>query len=60
MESPHHPLRRLWEYAVGHRRRIVTATSFSILNKAFDLAPPILIGTAVDVVVRREDSMLVF
>jgi ATP-binding cassette subfamily B protein len=58
MESPHHPLRRLWEYAVGHRRRIVTATSFSILNKAFDLAPPILIGTAVDVVVRREDSML--
>lgn len=58
MESPHHPLRRLWEYAAGHRRRIVTATSFSILNKAFDLAPPILIGTAVDVVVRREDSML--
>ena len=58
MESPHHPLRRLWEYAAGHRRRIVTATSFSILNKAFDLAPPVLIGTAVDVVVRREDSML--
>ena len=58
MESSHHPLRRLWEYAAGHRRRIVTATSFSILNKAFDLAPPVLIGTAVDVVVRREDSML--
>lgn len=58
MPTAHHPLRRLWEYAVGHRRRIITATSFSILNKAFDLAPPVLIGTAVDVVVRREDSML--
>ncbi|MFW2340349.1 MAG: ABC transporter ATP-binding protein [Acidimicrobiia bacterium] len=58
MTSSHHPLRRLWEYAVGHRRRIVTATTFSVLNKTFDLAPPVLIGTAVDVVVRREDSML--
>lgn len=58
MTPSHHPLRRLWEYAVGHRRRIITATTFSILNKAFDLAPPVLIGTAVDVVVRREDSML--
>jgi ATP-binding cassette subfamily B protein len=58
MTSSHHPLRRLWEYAAGHRRRIVTATTFSVLNKTFDLAPPVLIGTAVDVVVRREDSML--
>ncbi len=58
MSTAYHPIRRLWEYAVGHRRRIIAATSFSILNKAFDLAPPILIGTAVDVVVRREDSML--
>ncbi len=58
MPDPNHPLRRLWEYAAGHRRRIITATTFSILNKTFDLAPPALIGTAVDVVVRREDSML--
>ncbi len=55
---PHHPLQRLWRYASGHRRRIIAATSFSILNKAFDLAPPVLIGTAVDVVVSRETSML--
>lgn len=34
------------------------ATTFSILNKIFDLAPPLLIGTAVDVVVKREDSLL--
>ena len=30
----------------------------SVLNKVFDLAPPLLIGAAVDVVVEREDSLL--
>jgi len=34
------------------------ATLFSILNKIFDLAPPLLIGAAVDVVVMREKSVL--
>jgi ATP-binding cassette subfamily B protein len=34
------------------------ASTFSVLNKAFDLAPPVLIGAAVDVVVQREDSFL--
>ena len=52
------PLRRLWRYATGHRVRIVRATTWSILKKIFDIAPPILIGAAVDVVVRREDSAL--
>ncbi|MGD8805671.1 MAG: ABC transporter ATP-binding protein, partial [Chloroflexota bacterium] len=32
--------------------------AFSILNKTFDLAPPLLIGVAVDVVVAQEDSFL--
>lgn len=58
MSSDHRPLTRLWRYAVVHRPRIVAATAFSILNKAFDLAPPVLIGMAVDVVVRRQDSFL--
>jgi ATP-binding cassette subfamily B protein len=60
MSSNHRqsPLRRLWRYATGHRRAIVTATLFSILNKVFDLAPPALIGIAVDVVVNREASFL--
>ena len=53
-----HPLRRLWRYAATHRRRTVLATTCSILNKFFDLAPPVLIGAAVDIVVRREDSVL--
>lgn len=53
-----HPLRRLWQYARGHRRTIGVATLCSVLNKLFDLAPPVLIGAAVDVVVKREDSLI--
>lgn len=52
------PLLRLWRHATGHRSSIVAATTFSILNKAFDLAPPVLIGAAVDIAVRRQDSFL--
>jgi ATP-binding cassette subfamily B protein len=53
-----HPLLRLWHYAQGYRRQTLLATTFSILNKIFDLAPPLLIGMAVDVVVSQEDSIL--
>lgn len=53
-----HPLRRLWSYAQGHRRATIIATTYSILNKLFDLAPPVLIGAAVDVVVKRQDSLI--
>jgi ATP-binding cassette subfamily B protein len=34
------------------------AVSCSLLNKLFDLAPPVLIGLAVDVVVRGQQSVL--
>ena len=34
------------------------ASIFSVLNKIFDLAPPLLIGIAVDTVVERQDSLL--
>ena len=52
------PLRRLWHYAKGHRPKIVQATIFSVLNKVFDLAPPLLIGVALDVVVQEQNSIL--
>ncbi len=52
------PLLRLWRYAVTHQRRMLLASTCSVLNKIFDLAPPVLIGAAVDIVVRREASML--
>lgn len=53
-----HPLARLLRYARGHRRGFALATTCSILNKLFDLAPPALIGAAIDVVVQRESSLL--
>ena len=37
---------------------MVWATSMSVLNKLMDIAPPLLIGAAVDVVVRQDDSFL--
>lgn len=53
-----HPLIRLLSYMRDSRPQIMLASSFSVLNKFFDLAPPALIGVAVDVVVRREDSFI--
>lgn len=47
---------RLLRYMRPHRRRVIIATLFSILNKVFDLAPPALIGAAVDIVVNQETS----
>ncbi|MGB7413469.1 MAG: ABC transporter ATP-binding protein, partial [Thermosynechococcaceae cyanobacterium] len=45
-------------YGRPYRRQMVWATACSILNKIFDLAPPVLIGAAVDVVVQRQDSVI--
>ena len=57
MEKIESPLKRLFEYSKLYSVKIYTATLFSVLNKLFDLAPPILIGAAVDIVVRRENSI---
>ncbi len=53
-----HPLQRLSNYGVVYRKQIWQAAICSILNKVFDLAPPVLIGTAVDVVVKKQDSVI--
>ncbi len=50
------PLRRLLQYAAPHRARMVWATVLTVLNKIFDVAPEILIGFAVDVVVQDQNS----
>ncbi|HUE87457.1 MAG TPA: ABC transporter ATP-binding protein [Vicinamibacterales bacterium] len=52
------PLRRLLRYARPYRGRIWLASVCSVINKIFDLAPPALIGAAVDVIVQQEDSFL--
>ncbi|MGJ3238238.1 MAG: ABC transporter ATP-binding protein [Anaerolineae bacterium] len=52
-----HPLIRLIHYMRPHQGRVNLAIFFSILNKIFDLAPPALIGVAVEIVVNREESI---
>ncbi len=52
------PISRLLEALRPHRRLVWLASSCSVLNKLFDLAPPVLIGLAVDVVVRQQTSWL--
>ncbi|MEE2763698.1 MAG: ABC transporter ATP-binding protein [Pseudomonadota bacterium] len=51
-------LARLLKYARGYRRQIIAATTCSIINKLFDIAPEILIGVAIDVVVNQEQSFV--
>ena len=52
------PIYRLISHMKAHRSTMWLATLFSVLNKIFDLAPPLLIGAAVDVVVMKEESVL--
>jgi ATP-binding cassette subfamily B protein len=52
------PLSRLLRYSRAHRRQVWWASACSVLNKFFDLAPPVLIGLAVDVVVQQQDSLI--
>ena len=52
------PLSRLLIHLAPQRRLVGIAVACSLLNKLFDLAPPALIGLAVDVVVRGQQSLL--
>ena len=50
-----HPFIRLTNYARNYRQQIWTATTCSVLNKFFDLAPPVLIGAAIDLVLQKDN-----
>ena len=56
--KPVHPLQQLLKYGRRYRLKTWLASICSFLNKLFDLAPPALIGIAVDVVVKQQDSIL--
>ncbi|MCL2932832.1 MAG: ABC transporter ATP-binding protein/permease [Trichodesmium sp. MAG_R03] len=56
--QPKYPFLRLLNYGNSYKNQIWQAVICSILNKIFDLAPPVLIGAAVDVVVKKEDSLI--
>lgn len=58
MNNNKSPLFRLLKYAKGLRTKIIWASTCSVINKLFDIAPEILIGIAIDVVARRDDSFL--
>ncbi|MEL6247837.1 MAG: ABC transporter ATP-binding protein [Cyanobacteria bacterium J06627_15] len=57
MSAPH-PFQRLLAYTRKYRRQLWLASLCSVLNKVFDLAPPVLIGLAVDIAVKQEDSLI--
>ena len=52
------PLMRLIAHMRPYRGTVRVAMFCSVLNKIWDLAPPLLIGLAVDIVVEREDSLM--
>ena len=58
MSSSTHPLRRLLTYSRKYRSRAWLASLCSLLNTVFDLAPPALIGVAIDIVVDQQNSIL--
>ena len=52
------PLQRLLTYGHRYRSRAWLAGVCSVLNTVFDLAPPALIGIAINIVVDQQDSIL--
>ena len=58
MSEVRHPLARLLSQLEEHRSVVILASLCSVLNKVWDLAPPVLIGMAIDVVSSRENSFL--
>ena len=48
----------LLKYTKPWRPRMVLASFYSVLNKIFDLAPEILIGVTVDLIVERKNSFV--
>jgi ATP-binding cassette, subfamily B, bacterial len=58
MNSNSHPLQRLLAYGRQYQGQTWQAAIFSVFNKLCDVAPEILIGMAVDVVVKKQDSFI--
>ena len=50
------PLRALWRHHRRFRPRVVAAVAATTVNTAADVAPELLLGVAVDIVVRGADS----
>lgn len=53
-----HPLRSLWQRQRRFRPKVIAAVVMTVINTVADLAPELLIGAAVDVVVRGDESFV--
>ena len=51
-------LKHLFVYSQRQKTKAKRGIVYSILNKLFDLAPPVLIGVAIDIVVEGNESFL--
>ncbi|NNF15995.1 MAG: ABC transporter ATP-binding protein [Gammaproteobacteria bacterium] len=57
-QSSFRAVRDLYKYAEKYRQRIVAASVCSIVNKFLDILPEVLIGIAIDVVIRQQHSFI--
>lgn len=51
-------IERVYKYSEDSKKDLKFGAIYSFLNKVFDIAPEILIGMAVDLVVRKENSLV--
>lgn len=58
MKNSYSTFKEFLAYALPWRMKIIWATTCSILNKLFDIMPEILIGFAVDLVIKQQDSFI--
>ena len=58
MSNSYKIFKELLIYAIPWRARIIWAVFCSIMNKLFDIMPEILIGFAVDLVIKQQDSFI--
>jgi ATP-binding cassette subfamily B protein len=49
---------KLIEYCDKHKAKIYLASLYSFLNKLFDILPEVLIGIAINIILKKENSML--
>ncbi|MBW4643287.1 MAG: ABC transporter ATP-binding protein/permease [Goleter apudmare HA4340-LM2] len=52
------PLQRLLNYGQKYRGQIYQASTYSVINTILDLAPPWLVGVAVDILVQKQNSLI--
>ena len=58
VDSSFKSFKRFLIYAKPWKWKIIKSSIYSIINKLFDIAPEILLGAAVDLVVRKENSFI--